>query len=194
MHRKTIRHFNSARHAHFLTFSCFQRRDFLTKDRTRMWLVHAIEKARTKHQFHLWAYVLMPEHVHLVLWPTRRDYSIAAILQSIKQPVARLGANWVRDHAPASAHQMQHANTHRSDRLHFWQEGPGVDTNLFTPFFVWQKIDYIHLNPVRRGLVHIPSDWAWSSARAYTRHTHDGLSIDFESLPDTPASRGMNWT
>jgi putative transposase len=60
-HRKACRRFNEPGHAHLLTLSCFCRRPFLSKDRSRMWLVEAIDRAREKHAFDLWAYVVMPE-------------------------------------------------------------------------------------------------------------------------------------
>lgn len=69
--RKQCRRYNEPGHAHALTFSCFQRRPFLARDRTRQWMLEAIDQARTKHGFHLWAYVLIPEHVHLLLGPTQ---------------------------------------------------------------------------------------------------------------------------
>lgn len=52
-------------------------------------------------------------------------------------------------------------------RRHFWQRGGGFDRNLVSEAHVRQKVDCIHANPVRRGLVTSPTDWGWSSARFY---------------------------
>ena len=49
----------------------------------------------------------------------------------------------------------------------FWQEGPGYDRNLTSRATVLKAMDYIHLNPVRRGLCERAVDWRWSSARHY---------------------------
>jgi len=49
----------------------------------------------------------------------------------------------------------------------FWQEGPGFDRNLFTVKVVQASLDYIHSNPVKRGLCQRARDWRWSSARFY---------------------------
>jgi len=54
-------------HAHELTFSCFHRRQFLRSDRACNWLARAISNAREKHLFHIWAYVFMPTHAHLLI-------------------------------------------------------------------------------------------------------------------------------
>ena len=62
----------------------------------------------------------------------------------------------------------------------FWQEGPGYDRNLNTCRAVEAAIDYIHLNPVRRGLCHRARDWRWSSARFYES---GGTAID-PALPE----------
>ena len=60
--RKTCKRYDIPGDAHALTFSCFHGQPFLSKDRTRTWLVEALDRARSKHSFHIWAYVIMPEH------------------------------------------------------------------------------------------------------------------------------------
>ena len=84
---KTCHRYNEPGDAHELTFSCFKRRRFLSKNRTRQWLAEAIAKAT--HPFHVWCYVFMPQHAHLLIWPSEPEHSIEAILQSIKQSVSR---------------------------------------------------------------------------------------------------------
>ena len=61
--RKKVQHFDEAADAHFLTFSCYRRLALLSKDRPRLWLVDAIDDARGKHRFDLWAWGFMPEAV-----------------------------------------------------------------------------------------------------------------------------------
>ena len=62
--RKRRRRYDEPGHARELTFSCYRHFQFLSRDRTRHWFVEALETARKKWAFDLWAYVLMPEHVH----------------------------------------------------------------------------------------------------------------------------------
>ncbi|MBN2448608.1 MAG: hypothetical protein JXO22_17920 [Phycisphaerae bacterium] len=66
----------------------------------------------------------------------------------------------------------------------FWQRGGGYDRNLFKPGEICEKINYLHDNPVRRGLVPRPQDWRWSSARHYAERTDGVLAPDLDSLPD----------
>jgi putative transposase len=61
----------------------------------------------------------------------------------------------------------------------FWQEGPGYDRNLLSAKSVCDSMEYIHLNPVRRGLVKEASQWKWSSCRWYLS---EGRQVD----PDLP--------
>src|SRR4051794_40269511 len=81
--------FNTPGHAHELTFSCYKRFTFLQSDRTCQWLAEAIERAKVKHDFAVWAYVFMPEHVHLIVFPRRVDYQMRQITAGIKLPVAQ---------------------------------------------------------------------------------------------------------
>ena len=149
--RKTCRRLNEPGHAHALTFSCFQRRPFLSKDRSRQWLVEAIDRARVTQQFDLWAYVIMPEHVHILLCPHGRDYSMASILTAIKKSVANRAITYVRHNAPGFLPQMEDRQPNGAVAYRFWQRGGGYDRNLFEPSYIWQMIEYIHANPCRRG-------------------------------------------
>ena len=65
----------------------------------------------------------------------------------------------------------------------FWQRGGGYDRNLVAPRTVHTQIEYIHRNPVRRGLCAKPEDWHWSSAADYAGFRLGPLMIDRESLP-----------
>jgi putative transposase len=185
-HRKTCRRINEAGHAHSLTFSCFSRRPFLSKDRTRLWLVDAIDRARQKQAFDLWAYVIMPEHVHLLVWPREPRYSVSQFLTSVKRPVSLKALSHVRRSAPAFLSRME--DRQPSGRIHyrFWQRGGGYDRNVTEPRTVWAEIDYIHANPVRREFCERATEWPWSSAAEYERPGSGLLRVDQSSLPHTP--------
>jgi putative transposase len=162
--RKRVRHYNEPGHAHFLTCSCFHRLPLLSKDRSRQWCVDALADARTKHAFDLWAWVIMPEHIHVLLYPRHPVYDMAKIVWSIRQPVGVNAIRYLRQHAPEYLERLTVRNRTRTYRR-FWQAGPGMDCNITDIRGVHQVIDYIHMNPVRRGLVERPEDWPWSSAR-----------------------------
>jgi putative transposase len=182
-HRKTCKRYNIPGHAHALTFSCFQRQPFLTKDRSRQWFVEAVDRAREKLPFHVWAYVIMPEHVHLLVWPTEAQYEISDVLNSIKQSVAKRALIYVRRHAPTFLSRMEDRQPNGDVHYRFWQRGGGYDRNVFEPNAACEQITYFHNNPLRRELCDKPEDWFWSSAADYLQLRQGPLRIDFASLP-----------
>jgi putative transposase len=182
MSRKRCRRFDEAGHAHSLTFSCYRRLPLLSKDRTRNWLIEAIDEARQHTQFDLWAYVIMPEHVHLLVSPRLSSVGISQILWRIKWPVGRKAFAYLES---TSSDWLARLTVTRADGTHerqFWQAGGGYDRNITEPETAWRTLEYLHLNPVRRGLVDRPVDWEWSSARWYAGIRPVPLEID-DSLP-----------
>lgn len=159
-HRKN---FNVPGNAHELTFTCYRRYPFLAKDRTCRWLADAINAACLELDYQLWAYVFMPDHVHLIVYPNRAEYDIADLRKQIKAPVAKQAINHLQQHAPEWLPRITRQRGSRTERL-FWQSGGGYDRNIEDPRLLSRMIDYLHDNPVRKGLVDRPADWAWSSA------------------------------
>jgi len=155
--------FNEAGHAHELTFSCYHRFPFLQAERTCQWLAEAIHQARQAYEFAVWAYVFMPDHVHLLIYPRRPDYDIRLILQKIKEPVGRQAVRYLKESVPEWLDRITVRRGQRVERR-FWQAGGGYDRNVLEPQTVLTMIEYIHANPVRRGLVQRAEDWTWSSA------------------------------
>jgi putative transposase len=131
-------------------------------------LAEAIQDARPELELDLWAYVFMPEHVHLIVCPRCRSYEVALILRAIKEPVGRRAFSFLAKHAP---HWLPRVAQRRGRRVehHFWEPGGGCDRNIVEPRTLRLMIDYIHLNPVRRGLVERARDWRWSSAAWFRR-------------------------
>ena len=159
-HRRT---YNEPGHAHELTFSCYHGHKFLLSDRVRAWFRDAMDTARAKFEFDLWAYVLMPEHVHLIVRPCLPAYDIGKICQAIKEPVGRAAMKYLRKHRPDWLPKLTRCRGKRQERM-FWQSGGGYDRNVEEPSTLMAMIEYIHLNPVRRRLVEQAVDWEWSSA------------------------------
>jgi putative transposase len=184
-YRKKCRRYNDSGHAHALTFCCFQRRPFLSKDRSRQWVIDAIAKAREKHRLHLWGYVVMPEHVHILLWPESPIYSISQILTTIKQSVSKRSLLFVRQYAPGFLKQMEDRQPNGTPNYRFWQRGGGYDRNLTEPTTIWAEIDYMHNNPIRRGLCARVTDWIWSSAIEFEHPGKGLLRLDLDSFPRT---------
>lgn len=161
--RRHRRNDNEPGHAHELTFSCYHGFRFLEKDRCRNWLIDAIDRAREELEFDVWAYVFMPEHVHVIVYPWRETYDIAEIRSRIKLPVSRKALAFLRREAPEWLARIR-VRKGREVRYQFWRKGGGYDRNVTEPATLETMIEYIHLNPVRRGLVERARDWKWSSA------------------------------
>jgi putative transposase len=87
--RKKVQHFNIPWQAHELTFFCYRRLPLLSRDRTRRWIIESIKAARQNRGFAVLAFVIMPEHVHILVYPSDQTYDIAWFLKGIKQPVSR---------------------------------------------------------------------------------------------------------
>jgi putative transposase len=174
-HRR--RSFDEPGHAHELTFTCYRRHRFLGSDRTCLWLSQAIDRARERLGFALWAYVFMPEHVHLIVHSHRSDGRVSSILKAIKQPVGRRAVAYLESHAPHWLPRISRVRNGRVERL-FWQPGGGYDRNLVDPRTLMSAIDYLHQNPVRRTLVEREVDWLWSSAGWFAGEGRNRLRPD----------------
>lgn len=180
-HRRTCRRYNFPGQAHELTFGCFNSRPFLSSERTCDYLADAIIAAKESHEFDLWAYVFMPEHVHLLICPRREVYSISRILSAIKQPVARRAMIYVRMSRPDELRLL--ATGQKRTPYRFWRAGGGYDRNITEVETVVLAARYIHENPVRRGLVAYPSQWSRSSAKDWEDGVSRRIPIDFDTFP-----------
>src|SRR5882757_2212710 len=154
-------------HLHFITFSCHNRLPYLDSPKTKEILEQTIERTRRSHNFLLYAYVLMPEHLHLLL-SEPKTHSLSSTLRVIKGESSKLLKG-----------------THRQ----FWQPRY-YDFNVFTTRKFKEKIQYIHRNPVTRGIVPKPEDYRWSSFNHYA--TGEPSPIEIES--DWTARRGERST
>lgn len=168
-------------HAHELTFSCYDGRPFLPRERTCLYLAEAIAAAKTKHDFDLWAYVFMPNHVHLMIRPRKESYSVSDILRSMKQPVARRATEYLRHSNPDRLKLL--ATGERRQPYRFWQKGGGYDRNITRAETLIESVRYIHNNPVRKGLVATPEEWRFSSAADWSGGGPGPIPIDFDSVP-----------
>ena len=148
---------------HFITASCYRRLALLGSPSRRDLFLTVLEQVRRRYQFVVVAYVVVPEHFHLLISePERGDPS--TVIQALKLGVAR------RVIAAAKRRERQHARQKSFQQdascSRMWQ-ARFYDYNVWTQYKRVEKIRYIHRNPVRRGLVESPEQWRWSSFRAY---------------------------
>jgi putative transposase len=188
-HRKRLHSYNIPGHAHELTFSCFHRLRLLNRGRSRRWFVDAMESARRDHRFHIWAYVIMPEHIHIIIHPQEPNYQIKLIRTALKVPVQRRALRYLHRAMPSYLEKLCDKQPNGEVHYRFWQRGGGYDRNITEFGTLESMIEYIHLNPVRRGLVRHATDWVWSSARFYAGTV--SVPIRMDPLPplDFPGRR-----
>lgn len=142
-----LKRFQQCHSVHFLTFSCYRRKQNLVSAASCRAFLAALERVREQHQLCVYGYVIMPEHVHLLVSEPDRG-TLAQAMQSLKQGVARQLA-------------LRAAES-------FWQTRY-YDFNVWSQGKFVEKLRYIHRNSVKRGLAAQPEDWSWSSYRHYAK-------------------------
>ena len=161
-------------HLHFLTFSCYRRRPYLATRRARERFVKLLDEVRSRWSFRLIGYVVMPEHVHLLISEPRKG-DPSKVLQVLKQRTSRiLTARKRSSHGKQLS--LSFAPGDESPR-HFWQRR-FYDFNVWSAKKVREKLEYMHLNPVKRKLVSHPKDWPWSTWSYYERGRNGLITMD----------------
>lgn len=158
-----LKRFYGAGDLHFITASCYRRQPHLGLPQNRDLFVRVLEQVRQRYRFVIVGYVVMPEHFHLLISePEQANPSV--VVQALKLGVAR---------RVQAAHKRRDKRKLQQEALwadpapsHFWQ-ARFYDYNVWSGRKRLEKLRYIHLNPVRRGLVEAPEQWRWSSFRAY---------------------------
>jgi putative transposase len=140
---------------HFVTFSCYQRRPYLGSAAARDQLVESLETMRVRYGCGVSAYVVMPEHVHLLV-SEPETIVLARALMALNISVAR-----------------------QSRERPFWQVRY-YDFNVWSVRKIVEKRKYIHRNPVARGLVGSPEEWKWSSYRSWSTGEAGMVAVDCE--------------
>lgn len=140
------------------------------KDSYRQIILDALSYLRTNKQTQLNAFVVMPSHMHAILWP-EMNVSLSDITRDFKRFTSREISKEAQRQGTKEtllAFECARKENRAQDVSTFqvWQEGSHPEA-IFTEKFARQKMDYIHMNPVKAGLVSIPEQWPYSSARAY---------------------------
>ncbi len=152
-----LKRFQKAEALHFITFSCFRRLPLLEAPDPKNTVEAILELTRARHQARVYAYVLMPEHVHLLI-NEPPSILLAQFLKAVKQIASR-------------KLKGQHEK--------FWQERY-FDRNIRGESARSEVIRYIHRNPVKRGLVASPGDYRWSSFNHYATGMPGVIGIESE--------------
>ena len=152
-----LKRFQKAEALHFITFSCYQRLPFLEGLGPKNTVEVILEQTRARHQARIYAYVLMPEHVHLLM----------------NEPPSILVAQFLKSFKQMTSRKLKGA------RDRFWQERY-FDRNVYGEAARSEVIRYIHRNPVKRGLVASPEQYRWSSFSHYATGMRGVVEIESE--------------
>jgi putative transposase len=158
--RRNLKRYYGAGDLHFITCSCYRRQPLLGTARRRSLLLTVLEQVRRRYAFVVIGYVIMPEHIHLLISEPQEE-NPSTVMQALKIGFARR----VLAQARRRRNPLQ-PGLFEEEAQHIWQK-------RFYDFNVWsarkriEKLRYMHRNPVRRGLVASPELWRWSSFRAY---------------------------
>ena len=161
---------------HFVTFSCYRRLPLLGTKHARNLFVHELEKVRNEMGFRLIGYVVMPEHVHLLMSEPVKG-TPSTVLQKLKLRVS------LRMRKPSGVDDAEQSQLPLEVEgvlpKAFWQPR-FYDFNVHTIGKKKEKLNYMHANPLVRGLVEHPKDWPWSSWSFYMKEEAGLVSIDLE--------------
>lgn len=171
-----LRRHDEPGHTHFLTVSCYRRLQLFHDEGMKQVVVEAMKSLQQKVGVCLLGYVIMPEHLHALVYPHRRGddnpIPIGRVLQAFKQYVGRHGKSRLRD-------VWRRQGRLWSEPLNQWAHDRSgkqqvmntraYDRNVTTEEELHEKLDYCHKNPITRGLVARAEDWPWSSFRFYER-------------------------
>jgi putative transposase len=152
---EALKRYHGRGHLHFITFSCYQRLPLLGTAYARNVFVEALAEIRSRYDFPLAGYVVIPEHVHLLVGEPRIG-NRPVILKVLKQRVSR---DLRREKGTLTASQQQ---------LPCFWHARFYGFNVYSTEKMKEKLDYMHANPVNRGLVENPCGWVWSSFSSYS--------------------------
>ena len=176
------KHYYGENHLHYITRSVYRRTRLFDSEKFRQRWVETLGGLRRELGFKIACYVLMPEHFHLLIWPSA-DANPSQILQKLEGRMAlfilkNLKENpkhrWCRK---MLGHVQLPTTVHHHAHFRVWQRG-GYDMNIWSPKKINEKLDYMHNNPVVRKLVAQPGDWPWSSWRFYDLNDTSLLPMD----------------
>jgi len=162
--------YDTERHAHFITFSCYHRRRLLDHPLMRDVLASILNDRLRACAGICSGFVIMPDHVHSILWLPEPD-DLSRFMKAWKQTSSLKLNRMLRGLLPNYAATFPSTDA-------FWQS-KYYPFNLYSESKAHEKLEYMHLNPVRAGLVQRAVDWRWSSARHFELNEPVGVPIQW---------------
>jgi putative transposase len=173
-----LRHYDDSGLARFVTFACHKGYPLFTNPDIAQLFIDHLSALRSNQNIKIFAYVLMPEHVHLVLLPPE-NVKLGILIGQMKGRFARdVVQLWEQQGATVP---KQLCNVEHGTRKHIIWKRRCHDHNCRNIEAVKTRIEYCHYNPVRRGLVKKPDAWKWSSCQWYMGKKD--IPLEMDSLP-----------
>jgi len=169
------------RPCYYLTSVAKDRLPVFQTDPVKRIICMALDEARRSGGFALYAYVIMPEHLHVV---TDSRLSPGKTLQFINGITGHRIIQYLKEHGYLSSlKKLEHVSGRRGYKHSLWDHHPDARL-LFTENMLMQRVTYTHQNPVRAGLVSHPMDYRWSSVRCWSGGIveNEPLRIDIERI------------
>ncbi len=164
---------------HYTTSVCYRGVPVFRSETACVLFIETLAEMRIRYPFKLISYVIMPDHTHLILNPAGCDISKA--MCSLKSVSARKTIIWLREsNHLSSLRKLELAVPQKRSHTHAVWQKDFSSIDLWSPRFIRQKLNYIHLNPVRAGLCRHPAEWKWSSYRAYLPHEPGTVPIEMD--------------
>lgn len=170
-----LKHYDNIGGARFITFGTHRNIPILKSNLFKQYVLDSIVNVRNIFKFKLTGYVLMPDHVHLVILPEPGS-RVGEIVGIIKRDSAKRMMLKLREMNSPILTKLK-VIRNQLEKYAIWQRRC-YDHNCRNEEIVWEKINYCHNNPEKRGLVKSPDEWLWSSYRNY--HNLGDLKIEID--------------
>lgn len=163
--------------AFYLTSVTKDRLPVFRLDRLKLVTCNAIAEARSSGGFFIFAYVIMPDHIHLI---TDGERKASRVLQFINGIVSRRVIDFLKQHEhQSSLKKLQHEEYRRGHRYSLWDHHPNVRLLTSENMFM-QRVHYTHHNPVKAGLLNRAEDYKYSSARIWNNCPLESEPLDVD--------------
>lgn len=157
--------------AYFLTLTIVGWLDVFTRKNHKLTVIDSLKYCQQNKGLAIFGWCLMPSHLHLIARAEGKD-TMSDILRDFKKFTARKIIGQIQEEPESRREWMlsyfEHAGKHlkRIEKYKFWQDGSQAK-EIFGKQFFYEKLEYIHNNPVEEMIVTKPEDYLFSSARNY---------------------------
>jgi len=159
---------------HFITATVVDWIDVFTRKTYKDVVIESLKFCIKEKGMLLYGYVIMSNHIHLIVQAT--DGNLSDLIRDFKKYTAKSILDKIQTEPESRREWMLERfkkateTHHRNKNYQFWQYGNHAE-EIYSETFMWSKLDYIHLNPVRAGIVEKASHYRYSSARNYVDET-----------------------